>query len=903
MPIVGSAEVLILADDRQFQKSVRDGMKPGLAAAEQDVKASAGRAGDAYAAEMAAGGTKAGADTEKAVKGGLDKTADDADKAGKDTGRRYASSILGAVQSALSATGIPVPGIGEAKEKIDEEGAHATTTMGKIQSAGKTITGVVAVTGGAVAYESLKSVESYQSAVEKMAASGNLSQAQANAIGQSFLHMGSNTVYSAQQTMQAYGGVAGQLSTLNGYTGKAAQAQEFMATAGDLAEASQTDLGTATSTLANVMQTYGLNLDQARGASVDLFNASRLTGVGVGDLGTSYSRLHGILGAATPSISDSSAMLVELKEHGMSGRQAMQALGSMYTSLVNPTAAATAEQKKLGVSFKDSHGNLLPFNQIIAEVGPKIAGMGDAQAAATLKAMGFGSASLKILDIVKAGPAAYDKAKAAVDDQAAAHKALADQQGTLQHQLEATKVQVEDMGVSIGLKLMPVVKDILKGFSDFLGFLEHHKDALYAFAAVVGTVMATAIAAYVYSVGVKAVNATKDMISGIGKLGGKLMDLIPGFGETAAAEDAMALSEDGMAASAGAADVALAPIAVTVGLIVAALAVLGIAVYELVTHWSTVWGFIKRVAEDAWHFLDHVFHVIWDGIKTGIRDVINFLKAWWPLIVGIFFGPIGIVVGLFVKFHKQILEFVERIWSDVVGFFKRMWSDVVGIVTGLWHDVTGFFGHVYSDVTGCVTHLVDDVVGFFTKLPGRIVSAITGIGKDITGVFTGIADWVYNNVIQPIINFFTKLPGEIISALGNIGSTVEHAVTGAVKKVPVVGGVLSKILPWEEGGLVPGTGPQLAVIHGGEYIIPRGDVAKLNTAMGGRHLAAIAGALGGGGGGPGGAGGGATTNSHNQVTGVQNMNFYTPMSPANVANEVGWLFRTAGVAGGFRTVM
>ena len=85
----------------------------------------------------------------------------------------------------------------------------------------------------------------------------------------------------------------------------------------------------------------------------------------------------------------------------------------------------------------------------------------------------------------------------------------------------------------------------------------------------------------------------------------------------AAADDIAAGSEWG----------ALAPILLIIG----AAVLLGLGIYELWTHWSQVWGWIKQAASD-----------VWDWIKTN-----------WPLLLGILTGPFGLAV----------LEIVRH-WND-----------------------------------------------------------------------------------------------------------------------------------------------------------------------------------------------------------------------------------------------
>jgi hypothetical protein len=62
-----------------------------------------------------------------------------------------------------------------------------------------------------------------------------------------------------------------------------------------------------------------------------------------------------------------------------------------------------------------------------------------------------------------------------------------------------------------------------------------------------------------------------------------------------------------------------------------------------------------------------------------------------------------------------------------------------------------------------------------------------------------------------------------IPGLGMVGKLGGH--------IPGVGGIIKSI--FQQGGQVPGTGPQLAVVHGGEYVLTKDDVDKMQGKKGG----------------------------------------------------------------------
>jgi hypothetical protein len=703
------------------------------------------------------------------------------------------------------------------------------------------------------------------------------------------------------------------------------------------------------------------------------------------DQATAQTNLKAALDALPPSLQKLAAqyqtgtMTAKQVTAATSGLDTAQAsLWKQFVTASGKAQTATTAVSALGLTVYNAQGKFVGMGSIIGQLAPKLDAMktstGQYNTAAQMAALTqvFGaSASKSLLTTVLAGPAAYAKAQAAVNNAAAAHHALQVQQQTLGHEFEAIKVQVVDFATRFGLVLLPIVKQGLHVFADFLGFLESHKPILYAVAGIIGTVLAAAVALYAYSVGVKMVNATKEAVEGVLKMLGvgkeqaaqteeqgaaadetstsmegltasvqeatasiqeavaAVQELVGAQGEVAGVADAAAASEEALGAaadtvsasmdaeavSAGAADAASLPIIATVGLIVAAVALLVIGIYELVKHWHTVWTAVKDAVSDAVHFISGL-----------ISDIVDFIKSHWELLLAILTGPIGLAV-LFIKDHfTQISKAASDLWHDVTGFFTSMWHDVTKLVSdgvdlivdlyiklplrilsaiaGLFKDIIGAFGDAASWVD---SNVIEPVVHYFESLPGRILTGISVIFKDVTGVFSGIATFV-SGVVDDIVKFFEALPGRILAAIGNIGSEVLSKIESSVPGGKAVGGVISSIAgAFAEGGMVPGSGPQLALVHGGEYVMSNDDLSKLSSSGGTKNLSieqALSAFNTPVNGGPGAAAGaanplsalGATAGKQTTVApGAINQVFNTPMSASQVADELGWALRSVGV--------
>jgi hypothetical protein len=113
-----------------------------------------------------------------------------------------------------------------------------------------------------------------------------------------------------------------------------------------------------------------------------------------------------------------------------------------------------------------------------------------------------------------------------------------------------------------------------------------------------------------------------------------------------------------------------------------------VVVILLVKHWKTV----KAVAGDVVHWVTNAWHNIEHAVTTAVTSTINFLKTWWPLIVGIFTGPVGLVIALFVKFHSQVITLMGDVWHFVTSIpgkiasaFSGLFNAIIQPFKDAWH--------------------------------------------------------------------------------------------------------------------------------------------------------------------------------------------------------------------------
>lgn len=846
MTVVGTAEITVIANDSAFAASLEEGTAPALAAVGAEAEVAGTDAGMALRDGAAPGlvglgddAKSAGADASAALRDGMAPglvgLGEDAEQAGEDAGVALGAGLgtgadgaykdvsgrwhnsSGKFISETEATGgLAGAGLRDGLEDgttgIEDDlgsvGKRSGTALSKGAESGLSgIKGMLgnlgvpkallggwgelglAVVGvGALAVDLGKKMQSADAAIA--VASGS-SIKSATAIGNAFLDTAGKSEFSGEEQASAYAAVAGQLKSVEGHTLDVKDATGFMTAAGDLATATHTSLASATAAVAASMQSFQTGAKGAAGVSGILLEASNATGGSVTSVGAALDKVKTKLGGMSPPLGQLAGLLVDLTDHGETGRAAMTALSGTFTAFLKPasdvatatnnlkvttdalpaslqglakqyqagalngtqltkmtdglsssqktlwsnftTASAAAQtaasaQAKMGISATTTSGQLKPMSAIIGELHDQIKGMTTAQAIAKLTADGFSNASAKLVATVQAGPAAYDKATAAVTKAGAAHAAAVIQSHTLSVEIKTIKAEAEDWATKLGEKLMPILGDLMGIIAKIIPIV----------AGFIGAFM-------------KGLDPIIKIVKAMAKTKGGMVILAG----VAAAVLIPVLYAVGAAMIA-----ALGPI----GLIIAGIVLLIAGVGELIEHWSAVSKFFGK---------------LWTDVKGEFDKFMKFIGPWGRALVEILLvvltGGLILVVGVFIKFHKQIIGALEKIPHDIVAIFDGAIGWLVKAGKDIIHGL--ILGFEYLTPAGLII-----------KFHAQILSALEGagrwllqIGKDILhGLFLGFE---YLTPVGLIYKFRTQILGALEGAGTWLLDVGKDIVKGLVKGI------------------------------------------------------------------------------------------------------------------------
>ncbi|WP_030777366.1 hypothetical protein [Streptomyces sp. NRRL S-920] len=133
--------------------------------------------------------------------------------------------------------------------------------------------------------------------------------------------------------------------------------------------------------------------------------------------------------------------------------------------------------------------------------------------------------------------------------------------------------------------------------------------------------------------------------------------------------------------------------ALTIGLVVVALAALAVGIYFLVKNWDTVLAALKT----AWN-------ATWNAVKTTALAVWNFIsQGWGQLLLGLM-GPIGVLI------------FIATHWSEIWGGIKTAAFAVWGALRTGWSNFLGWLSAGWGAVWGALTVAWQGFIGPFVEM-------------------------------------------------------------------------------------------------------------------------------------------------------------------------------------------
>jgi phage-related protein len=202
-----------------------------------------------------------------------------------------------------------------------------------------------------------------------------------------------------------------------------------------------------------------------------------------------------------------------------------------------------------------------------------------------------------------------------------------------------------------------------------------------------------------------------------------------------------------------------------------------------------------------------IFQNLQDFVGTAfkvIQDVIASVVAWitqnWQLLLAIFLGPLGLLVGFFITNFDTIKAVVTQFIANVVTLWNAFWEGLAVIVSTVWSAIALFVTTYINIVVAVITAVVAVIVGvwnaFWTGL-GTIVMTVWNFIVTTVTSYIALVVSVITTVVSTIVGiwntFWTGLATVVLAVWAGIQSVVQAAITFVQAIISNVMGIVQAI--------------------------------------------------------------------------------------------------------------
>lgn len=398
----------------------------------------------------------------------------------------------------------------------------------------------------------------------------------------------------------------------------------------DMARAGVIDLGRASDISSNILSAFGISANEMGRVADTLTMAFTTSNTTLESLGYTMKYVGPIARAAGMSLEEAAAMAGLLGNVGIQGEMAGTQLRAMLNRLAAPVGPAQEKLKELGITVKDSTGNLRPMIELLAEMDSKTANMGNADRLAAFKTI-FGEEAVSGLSelINQAGAGGIAKYLDIVKNNTGKASQVASiQMSGVKGAMDELSSAAEGLSITFANLFLPAIKSITNGMKSLTNtlnsFIEAHptltRGVVYAvagFTAYVAVVKSLMIAKSALAVGTTLLASRTLLLNGV---------------VTTATFVTKAVTVAQWALNA-------ALTANPIGLVVAGVAALigvGIALYKnwdkISKFFITAWENIKSAVSSGFEYISGILPKVmekilapFEAVKGGIAKVKSFL--------------------------------------------------------------------------------------------------------------------------------------------------------------------------------------------------------------------------------------------------------------------------------------
>ena len=666
-----------------------------------------------------------------------------------------------------------------AVQKIAATGEKLQAAGDKISSVG---TKMLPVTAGVTALgtAAVKTAADFDSAMSQVAAVSGATGSDLDALRDKAREMGSKTKFSASEAADAmnYMAMAGwktedMLSGIEGIM--------------NLAAASGEDLATTSDIVTDALTAFGLSAQDSGHFADILAAASSNANTNVSMMGETFKYCAPIAGALGFSAEDTAEAIGLMANAGIKSSQAGTSLRTIMNNLTGEVKLSGAAFGEVTIATTNADGSMRSLSDILADCRTAFNRMSESEKANAAETLVGKNAMSGFLALMNAAPADIDKLSGAIANcDGTAEGMAATMQDNLAGQLTILKSQLEELAISFGEMLMPVIRSVVSAIQSFVDWLNGMDEGTRKVVVTIA-LLAAALGPVLIVIG-KVISAVGTIMTIVPKVAGVINTVKGAF---AALNTTM--------------------LANPITFIIAAIAALVAAFIYLWNNcegfrefWINLWENVKETAIAVWNAIKEFFSAAWEVISSTAQTIWNgikdFFSGLWNGIKSIFSAVVGAIKTIITTYFNIYKTIITTVLNAIKTVITTVWNAIKTVVTTVVTAIQTFLTTAWNTIKTVITTVLNAIKTVFTTIWNGIKTTVTtmvnGIKSTITTVWNGIKSTVtsvVNSIKSTVTTVFNNIWNGIKNTMGKIVTSIKE---GFNKAISFITSLPSKALQW-----------------------------------------------------------------------------------------------------------
>ena len=725
---------------------------------------------------------------------------------------------LKALESQAEKSNTVLQQISLAGDKVQEFG-------GKVEDAGKKLLPVTAAITG-LGTAAVVTVADFDESMSKVSAISGATGNEFDQLREKAREMGAKTKFSASEAADAF-----QYMAMAGWkTGDMLDGIEGIM---NLAAASGEDLAATSDIVTDAA--FGLTAADSGHFADVLAAASSNANTNVSMMGETFKYAAPVAGALGFSVEDVAEAIGLMANSGIKASQAGTSLRTMLTSLAGNVKLSSDSMGIMEVSTTNADGSMRELGDILTDLRFCFSKMTEAEAASNAENIVGKNAMSGFLAVMQAAPADIEKLSTAIEKCDGTSESMADtMQDNLNGQITILKSQLQELAISFGDMLMPVIREVvthIQGIVDWLnGLSETQKKLIMVIALVLAAVGPVLIIIGKIATGI-----------------GALMSLASSLGPL------LGVIKGAFAALTGPVGIAIAVIAALTAAFTflwnncegfrnfwislwenikqtAAAVVESLVLFftvsipgawnavidffrDIPTWWNNLWETVKETVSQAWETIKTVIigilsptikniMTLWnaakDGIMTAMEGIKLILTGAWELIKNIVMAPVLFICDLVTGNFDQLKLDMDMIWTNILLAIQTIWEGIKLYFSGVFEALKGIFLTAWTSILTTVN------------------TFCTNISNSIKKAWNSVIEWLRllpEKLKKIAVDMFTKMK---VGVETTVIKVVDAITEGLNKAIEFITSLPDKFLQWGKDmiqGLVDGIRSMIGAVQ------------------------------------------------------------------------------------------